>query len=175
MLSTSAFRRVLVKFSFILGTWVYSLHLQFRNNLASSLNSIVIFFGLFYIQWVRVRGGDFGVWHHFQQYFSYIMAVSFIGGGRRSTRRKPQTCRKSLTNFIKLWCIEYSSPWVGFRLTTLVAISTDGTGSCKSNYHMITIMISPFRWETIVLFFFILEELLHWPPLLELSFHKLYV
>jgi len=30
----------------------------------------------------------------------YIMAVSFIGGGNRSTGRKPQTCRKSLTNFI---------------------------------------------------------------------------
>ena len=28
------------------------------------------------------------------------MAVSFIGGGNRSTRRKPPTCRKSLTNFI---------------------------------------------------------------------------
>jgi len=41
-----------------------------------------------------------GVWHHFQQYFSYILAVSFIGGGNRSTRRKPPTCRKSLTNFI---------------------------------------------------------------------------
>jgi len=32
----------------------------------------------------------------FQQYFSYIVAVSFIGGGNRSTRRKPPTCRKSL-------------------------------------------------------------------------------
>jgi hypothetical protein len=30
---------------------------------------------------------------HFQQYFSYIVAVSFIGGGNQSTRRKPQTCR----------------------------------------------------------------------------------
>jgi len=30
--------------------------------------------------------------------FSYIVAVSFIGGG--STWRKPPTCRKSLTNFI---------------------------------------------------------------------------
>jgi hypothetical protein len=35
----------------------------------------------------------------FQQYFSYIMAVSFIGGGNQRTRRKPLTCRKSLTNF----------------------------------------------------------------------------
>jgi hypothetical protein len=30
-----------------------------------------------------------GVWRHFQQYFSYIVAVSFIGGGNRRTRRKP--------------------------------------------------------------------------------------
>jgi len=31
---------------------------------------------------------------------NYIVAVSFIGGGNRSTRRKPPTCHKSLTNFI---------------------------------------------------------------------------
>jgi hypothetical protein len=37
---------------------------------------------------------------HFQQYLSYIVAVSFIGGGNRSTQRKSSTCRKSLTNFI---------------------------------------------------------------------------
>ena len=41
-----------------------------------------------------------GIKRHFQQYFSYIVAVSFIGGGNRRTRRKPPTCRKSLTNFI---------------------------------------------------------------------------
>jgi hypothetical protein len=37
---------------------------------------------------------------NFQQYFSYIVAISFIGGGNRSTRRKPPTCTKSLTNII---------------------------------------------------------------------------
>ena len=37
----------------------------------------------------------------FQQHFSYIMAVSFIGGGNRSTPRNPPTCSKSLTNFIR--------------------------------------------------------------------------
>jgi len=38
---------------------------------------------------------------NFQQYFSYNVEVSFIfGGNNRCTRRKPQTCRKSLTNFI---------------------------------------------------------------------------
>jgi len=35
-----------------------------------------------------------GVQHHFQQYFSYIVALSVIGGGNRRTRRKPPTCRK---------------------------------------------------------------------------------
>ena len=39
----------------------------------------------------------YGVLRHFQQYLSYI---SFIGGGNRSTRMKPPTCRKSMTNFI---------------------------------------------------------------------------
>ena len=42
----------------------------------------------------------YGAKRDFQQYFNYIVAVSFIGGGHQSTRRKPSTCRKSLTNFI---------------------------------------------------------------------------
>jgi len=52
-----------------------------------------------------------GLWflRHFQQYFSYIVTVSFIGGGNRSIQRKPPTCRKSLTTFITLCCIEYTS------------------------------------------------------------------
>jgi hypothetical protein len=32
---------------------------------------------------------------HFQQYSSYIVVVSFIGGGNQSTRRKSSTCHKS--------------------------------------------------------------------------------
>ena len=42
------------------------------------------------------RRGKYGVKRHFLQYFSYIVAISFIGGENRSTRRNPQT----LTNFI---------------------------------------------------------------------------
>jgi len=30
----------------------------------------------------------YGVYRHSQQYFSYIVTVSFIGGGNRSTRKK---------------------------------------------------------------------------------------
>ena len=43
-------------------------------------------------------GEVYGVWRHFQQYFSSIVAVSFIGGRNQSTQRKPSTFHKSLTN-----------------------------------------------------------------------------
>ena len=45
---------------------------------------------------------------------------------------------KSLTNFITQCCIEYILPRAGVKLTTLVVIDTDCTGSCKSNYHTFT-------------------------------------
>jgi len=37
---------------------------------------------------------------YFQQYFCYIVAVSFTGGGNRSIRRKPLACLQSSTNVI---------------------------------------------------------------------------
>ena len=46
----------------------------------------------------------------FQLYFSFIVAVSFIGGGNQSTKIKSPTCRKSLTNFIT-----YSVVWRTLR------------------------------------------------------------
>jgi hypothetical protein len=49
--------------------------------------------------------------------------------------RKSTTFRKSLTNFITYCRIEYTSPWTGFELTTLVVIGTDCTSSCKSKYN----------------------------------------
>jgi hypothetical protein len=79
----------------------------------------------------------------FQQYFCFIVTLSFIDGGNRSTRRKPSICDKSLTNFITYSCIEYTSPWAGFEFTILVVIGTDCIGSCISNYHVITNMMIP--------------------------------
>ena len=72
---------------------------------------------------------------HFQQYFSYIVAVSFIGGGNRI---KIPTCCKSLKSLML-----YTLPWSGFELTTSVVIGTDCMSSCKSNYHTITAMTAP--------------------------------
>ena len=56
--------------------------------------------------------------------------------------RKPLTCHKSLTNLITLCCIEYTSQWTGFELTTLVVI---GTGSCKSIHHIIIAKNAPIK------------------------------
>jgi hypothetical protein len=87
-----------------------------------------------------------------------FMAASFIGGGNRSTRRKPLTCRKSMTNFI-IWFLittlassnsshhiilhRFHPPWAEFELTMLVVIDTDCTGSCKSDYHTNTTTTAP--------------------------------
>jgi len=67
------------------------------------------------------------------------VVVNFIGGGNWSTRRKPPTCRNSLTNYITVHIA-----LLGFELTTLVVIGTDCIGSYKSNYHTITITTVPY-------------------------------
>jgi len=67
----------------------------------------------------------------------YIVAVSFIGGGNRRTRRKPQVTDK--LDHILL----YTSSWSRVELTTSVVIGTDCIGSCKYNYHTITATTVP--------------------------------
>ena len=72
---------------------------------------------------------------NFQQYFSYIEVVIFIGGGNCSTWRKPVTCAfKPPAKFI----------------TTSVVMGTDGTGSCKSNYLTITMTPPILNRKTII-------------------------
>ena len=44
---------------------------------------------------------------------------------------------------IMLYRVHLAMNW--FELTTLVVISTDYTGSCKSNYHTITTTTAPFH------------------------------
>ena len=55
------------------------------------------------LKWRQINPVSIEIWNsiqllHFieyiQQYFSYVVAVSYIGGGSRRTRGKPPTCRK---------------------------------------------------------------------------------
>ena len=57
---------------------------------------------LFYFQKIYILNCKQGIgWLMvFNAAINNIKAVRFIDGGNRITRRKPQTCRKSLTNFI---------------------------------------------------------------------------
>ena len=50
----------------------------------------------------EIKWFGLGLWclMHFQQYFSYIVAVIFIGGGNRTNLKKQMTYCKSLSNFI---------------------------------------------------------------------------
>jgi hypothetical protein len=53
----------------------------------------------------------YGVSRHFQQYFSYIVVVSFIGGRSRRARREPPTMGKQLVSFITCGC-KSSAPFL---------------------------------------------------------------
>jgi hypothetical protein len=74
----------------------------------------------------------------FNTTFNNISVVSWrsvlLVGETGSTPRKHQICRKSLTNFTTQCCIEYTSPWAEFKLTTLVVIGTDCTCSLPYDY-----------------------------------------
>ena len=77
----------------------------------------------------------YGVYRHFQQYFSYIATVSFIGWRKLEYPEKTTESRKSLTNFYHIILYQVHFATDGFELTTLAVIGTDCTCSCKSNYH----------------------------------------
>jgi len=63
------------------------------------------------------------------------MAVSFIGGGNRSTRRKPLTCRKSLTHVITGKRFHnYCTQQTAYRICMQTWIWKKKTSS-KSNQH----------------------------------------
>ena len=70
-----------------------------------------------HIQSAMIRDYGYEYHNHFQQYFRNIVAVSLMG---------------------LYCCFEYTSPRTGFNFTTYVAIGTDSTETCRSNYHTIT-------------------------------------
>ena len=54
---------------------------------------------VFHMAWLGLDW-IYGVQRQFQQYFSYMVAISFIGGVNQSTWRKQPICHISLTNLI---------------------------------------------------------------------------
>ena len=56
---------------------------------------------------------------------------------------KPLTCRKLLKIFVAQCYIEYTSPWAGLNLATLLMIDADRMSSCKANYRIIATKMAP--------------------------------
>jgi hypothetical protein len=75
-----------------------------------------------------------------QQYFSYINAVSFIGGGNKSTTDLSQITDKLYHIILH----PAHLAWAGSQLTSLVVIGTGYIGSYKSNYHRINTTTPPY-------------------------------
>jgi ferredoxin len=66
-----------------------------------------------------------------------LRSVLLVEKTRVPGKKRP-TCRKSPTNLMAYWCIEYTSTIAEFDLTTLVVICTGCIGSCYSNYRTTT-------------------------------------
>ena len=71
---------------------------------------------------------------------SYIVAVSFIGGGKPEDLVKTTNLTQTQVTDKLYHIIVYTLPWSRFELTLSVVIDTGCIGSCKSNYHTITAM-----------------------------------
>ena len=71
------------------------------------------------------------------------MVVSFIGGGNRSTQRKPLTLSQVTDNLYHTMLYRVYLTGAGFKFKTLVVVGTDCIGSWISNYHAIMIMKAP--------------------------------
>ena len=73
-------------------TYKLSCGINVRQAIIGKKGIVIILYHIV-IFYISIALQDYGVYRHFQQYFSFIVGVSFIGRGNRSTQRKAPTLR----------------------------------------------------------------------------------
>ena len=79
------------------------------------------------------------------------MAVSFIGGGHQSTRRKLPTCCKTLDKLYHIMLYKIYLAWAGLELT-LVVIGTDCIDSCTTIRPRLPLLDQRYMWGIVINF-----------------------
>jgi hypothetical protein len=67
----------------------------------------------------------YGVLRHFQQYFSFIVAINFIGGENRSKQRKPLTYIASHRQALSYYVVS-STPRHELKTLTVLLVEEKG-------------------------------------------------
>jgi hypothetical protein len=86
----------------------------------------------------------FGLWFMLSTIFQLYRGCQFYWGRNPEYSEKPIDMPQVIAKLYHIMLYRVQSAWVGFELITLVVKCTDCIGSCKSNYHTITVTTAPY-------------------------------
>ena len=108
-----------------------------RNHRESTLNFLCVFV-LFLVYPMLPVSLDCPFWITTSVLSNFNLRSVLLVGKTCIQEENHRHAARNWQTFITLCCIQYTSSWAGFEVTTLVVLGTDCTCSCQSNYQTIT-------------------------------------